>query len=253
YDLRDDVKGGFHGCSCQPSANSQQHACRPIFLSQIQAVGTRLGFLHSDRWCSAGTFFVKMKLHQGSSNFSEKDWNEALSTVLAPKIGAHVKSFRQFCPDNVYISMIVGYPTKWSDNLLAPSKLPKNSSGVQQVTNAFSIRIPSSDTVDDPKNVIKAKKSREFDEIAADKLSQWQLILLDNVSEKKKLKVTSKLSKVFVDELPEDTIHIIVQLPSRQQSAFRSQIEDRYSEILNAKIPPTVGTAIESRSSGMRE
>ena len=77
--------------------------------------------------------FVQMKLHQGSSNFSERDWNEALSTVSAPKIEDHAKTFRKYCPDNVYISMIVAYPTKWTDNLPGSSELPKDPSGVQQV------------------------------------------------------------------------------------------------------------------------
>ncbi|KAF9019609.1 hypothetical protein BGZ52_003238 [Haplosporangium bisporale] len=74
-----------------------------------------------------------MKLHQGSSSFSEKDWNDALSTVSAPKIEGHAKTFRIYCPDNVYISMIVAYPTKWTDKLPALSELQKDESGVQQV------------------------------------------------------------------------------------------------------------------------
>ncbi|KAF9984705.1 hypothetical protein BGZ65_012828 [Modicella reniformis] len=77
--------------------------------------------------------FVQMKLHQGSSNFSEKDWNDALSTVSSAKIEGHAKNFRKYCPNNVYISMIVAYPTKWTDNLPASSELPKDPSGVQQV------------------------------------------------------------------------------------------------------------------------
>ncbi|KAK5828307.1 hypothetical protein F5H01DRAFT_360223 [Linnemannia elongata] len=36
-----------------------------------------------------------MKLHQGSSNFSERDWKDALSTVSAPKIEDHAKNFLQ--------------------------------------------------------------------------------------------------------------------------------------------------------------
>jgi hypothetical protein len=74
-----------------------------------------------------------MKLHQGNSNFSEKDWKDAISAVSAPKIEGHAKNFRKYCPDNVYISMIVAYPTKWSDKLLVPSELPEEPSGVQQV------------------------------------------------------------------------------------------------------------------------
>ncbi|KAG0196309.1 hypothetical protein BGX33_001785 [Mortierella sp. NVP41] len=74
--------------------------------------------------------FVQMKLHQGSSNFSEMDWNDALSTVSAPKIEGHTKNFRKYCPDNVYISMSVAYPTKWTVKLPAPSEFPKDISGV---------------------------------------------------------------------------------------------------------------------------
>ncbi|KAF9137366.1 hypothetical protein BG015_002742 [Linnemannia schmuckeri] len=75
--------------------------------------------------------FAQMKLHQGSSNFSEKDCNDALSTVSAPKIEGRAKTFRKYCPNNVYISMIAAYPTNWTDKLPAPSELPDDSSGVQ--------------------------------------------------------------------------------------------------------------------------
>ncbi|KAI8594419.1 hypothetical protein EDD21DRAFT_421759 [Dissophora ornata] len=77
--------------------------------------------------------FVQLKLYQGSSNFSNKDWNEALSTVSAPKIEAHAQNFRKFCLSNVYISMVVAYPTKWTKKLVDLSNLPEDSSGVQQV------------------------------------------------------------------------------------------------------------------------
>ncbi|KAF9344808.1 hypothetical protein BGX26_003865, partial [Mortierella sp. AD094] len=39
----------------------------------------------------------------------------------------------------------------------------------------FSIKIPSSDTVDSLKDAIKVKKSPEFDDIAADKLALWHV------------------------------------------------------------------------------
>ncbi|KAI1320554.1 hypothetical protein EDD11_000516 [Mortierella claussenii] len=77
--------------------------------------------------------FVWMKLHQGSSNFSERDWNNAFGTVSAAKTRGYAKNFRKYCPDNVHISIVVAYPTKWTDKLSASSELPKDSSGVQQV------------------------------------------------------------------------------------------------------------------------
>ncbi|KAF9536061.1 hypothetical protein EC957_000566, partial [Mortierella hygrophila] len=79
------------------------------------------------------TVFVQMTMHQGPSNFSKKDWNDALSTVSATKIEGHAKNFREHWPDNVYTSMIVAYPIKWTNKLPAPSELPKDPSGIQQV------------------------------------------------------------------------------------------------------------------------
>ncbi|KAI9236969.1 MAG: hypothetical protein BYD32DRAFT_462010 [Podila humilis] len=62
------------------------------------------------------------------------DWRDPrFDTVSAPKIESHVKDFRDYYQDKVYINMIVAYPTKWSSKLSALSDLPKDTSGVQQV------------------------------------------------------------------------------------------------------------------------
>ncbi|KAF9916671.1 hypothetical protein FBU30_001209 [Linnemannia zychae] len=105
----------------------------PFYFPKSNPSGPDLVFIIQIDGTRLIPVFVQMKLHQGSSNFSEKDWNEALSTVSAPKIEAHAKNFRKFCPENIYISMIVAYPTKWTEKLPALSELPKDSSGVQQV------------------------------------------------------------------------------------------------------------------------
>ncbi|KAF9924400.1 hypothetical protein BGZ67_009274 [Mortierella alpina] len=105
----------------------------PFFFPKSKPSGPDLLFFIRVDGRKAIPVFVQMKLHQGSSNFSEKDWSDALSTVSAPKIEDHAMEFRKYCPDNVYISMIVAYPTKWAEALLAPSKVPKDCSGVQQV------------------------------------------------------------------------------------------------------------------------
>ncbi|KAG0009945.1 hypothetical protein BGZ80_001910 [Entomortierella chlamydospora] len=102
----------------------------PFFFPKSKPSGPDLVFfirIDGDRVIPV---FVQMKLHQGTSNFSE---NDALSTVSAAKIEGHAKNFRKYCPNNVYISMIVANPTKWTDKLPSPSKLPKDPSGVQQV------------------------------------------------------------------------------------------------------------------------
>src|SRR5690349_13760495 len=88
-------------------------------------------------------------------------------------------------------------------------------------SNAFSVKASSALIVDELKNLIKTALSPQFDDIAAKDLTLWRVtipddddddlpILFDSVSEKKKLKATTKLLKVFETELPDDTIHIIV-------------------------------------------
>ncbi|KAF9580333.1 hypothetical protein BGW38_003059, partial [Lunasporangiospora selenospora] len=102
----------------------------------------------------------------------------------------------------------------------------------EATSNAFSVKAPSSDTVDDLKNLIKTALAPQFNDIAAKDLSLWRVslpivdneddddenetsILLGNVNkkDKKKLGPATRLSKVFPEELPEETIHIIVQRP----------------------------------------
>ncbi|KAG0058060.1 hypothetical protein BGZ90_005170 [Linnemannia elongata] len=119
----------------------------PFFFPKSNLSGPDLVFFIRIDGARLVPIFVQLKLHQGSSNFSEKDWNNALSTVSAPKIEDHAKNFRKYCPDNVYISMIVAYPTKWTDKLPAPSEFPKDPSGVQQVVinvsdNNFGVIFP---------------------------------------------------------------------------------------------------------------
>lgn len=119
----------------------------PFFFPKSNPSGPDLVFFLRIDGARLVPVFVQLKLHQGSSNFSERDWNDALSTVSAPKIEDHAKNFRKYCPDNVYISMIVAYPTKWTDKLPTPSELPKDPSGVQQVVinvsdNNFGVIFP---------------------------------------------------------------------------------------------------------------
>ncbi|KAG0011591.1 hypothetical protein BGZ81_002101, partial [Podila clonocystis] len=87
-------------------------------------------------------------------------------------------------------------------------------------------------SVDHLKDLIKAKKAPRFDDIAADELTLWRVsipitdsddlpILLDNVTDKdkKKLLPVTVLSKVFPEDLSEETINIIVQRPPSATSA----------------------------------
>ncbi|KAF9349932.1 hypothetical protein BGX26_011839 [Mortierella sp. AD094] len=118
----------------------------------------------------------------------------------------------------------------------------------EATSNAFPVEIESTKTIGHLKDLIKAKKANNFHDVDADDLILWRVsipdddddeqpILLENVPERKKLKATTKLSKVFDSELPEDTIHIIVQRPPQAtpiQQTFvpRDRIEEELTVVL---------------------
>jgi len=66
----------------------------PFFFPKSKPSGPDLIFFIRIDGVRLVPVFVQMKLHQGSSNFSERDWNDALSTVSASKIEGHAKTFR---------------------------------------------------------------------------------------------------------------------------------------------------------------
>ncbi|KAF9577054.1 hypothetical protein BGW38_007989, partial [Lunasporangiospora selenospora] len=97
-------------------------------------------------------------------------------------------------------------------------------------SNAFSVKVPLSDTVNDLKNAIKTEKTPEFDDIAADKLTLWRVfipipeddedeqpILLNNIvtKDKKILGPRTRLSTLF-PESPDEDPYILVQRPPPQ-------------------------------------
>ncbi|KAG0329893.1 hypothetical protein BG000_011896 [Podila horticola] len=89
----------------------------------------------------------------------------------------------------------------------------------EAASNAFSVEIDPIKTVDGLKKLIKTEKAPRFDDVAADELTIWRVsipinddevrILLNNVTIKdmKKLGPATRLSKVFPEELPEETTH----------------------------------------------
>ncbi|KAG0060064.1 hypothetical protein BGZ90_004177, partial [Linnemannia elongata] len=104
----------------------------------------------------------------------------------------------------------------------------------EATSQAFSIDIDQTKTVDHLKDLIKTKKANNFGDVDADQLLLWRVsipddddndlpVLLDSVPEKKKLKATTRLLKVFDTELPDDTIHIIVQRPPQVHAPVPSR------------------------------
>ncbi|KAF9206818.1 hypothetical protein BGZ59_011483, partial [Podila verticillata] len=98
----------------------------------------------------------------------------------------------------------------------------------EATSKAFSIKIPSSDTVDDLKKLIKTEKTPRFDDIAADELTLWSVsipvvavdkhkpIILTEIDSTTELDPTDDISDVFEDQPLKKTIHVIVQRPPPQ-------------------------------------
>ncbi|KAF9389902.1 hypothetical protein CPB97_010415 [Podila verticillata] len=110
----------------------------------------------------------------------------------------------------------------------------------EATSSAFSVKISSSDTVDDVKDLIKAKNSIAFSDIDANELTLWRVsipitkdnvapILLDSVADMDKLELSpaTRLSRVFPEELPEEIVHIIVKRPP---PAHSSPVSDYISQ-----------------------
>ncbi|KAF9395528.1 hypothetical protein BGZ94_006552, partial [Podila epigama] len=94
----------------------------------------------------------------------------------------------------------------------------------EATSNAFPVKIESTETIGGLKELIKTKKSNDFQDVDADKLTLWHVsipddddddipIVLNNVitKDQKKLKATRELSDVWSHKPPKDTIHVIVQ------------------------------------------
>ncbi|KAG0012691.1 hypothetical protein BGZ82_002455, partial [Podila clonocystis] len=150
----------------------------------------------------------------------------------------------------------------------------------EATSNAFSIKIPSNDTVDDLKDLIKAKQSPDFDDIVANKLTLWRVsisddkqgsaITIDALDDKTELNnPRTRLSKLF-PESPDDNTYIVVQRPpqgewwrnliGKIESDFFASESMEYARLVEfvkggAKVPTTEGCLgglprIRSRASG---
>ncbi|KAF9330577.1 hypothetical protein BG006_006461 [Podila minutissima] len=127
-------------------------------------------------WClGSGTtseLYIKNVVRSGKGQTSG-NWEDALSTVSVAMIEMHTKDFHKYCPDNVYVSMTVAYPTKWTFKLPALPDATLDTGGMQQVAinvsnNNFGEIIPKEhvEFMDRLKNV--GKRSAEDDGDDAD-------------------------------------------------------------------------------------
>ncbi|KAF9538454.1 hypothetical protein BGW38_009999, partial [Lunasporangiospora selenospora] len=97
----------------------------------------------------------------------------------------------------------------------------------EATSQAFSVEIDPSKTVDHLKKLIKAEKPNDFHDIDADKLTLWRVsipvvsankhkpVALIEVDSPTELDPTDDIADVFPEAPSKKTIHIIVEPPSQ--------------------------------------
>ncbi|KAG0015174.1 hypothetical protein BGZ80_010005 [Entomortierella chlamydospora] len=113
----------------------------------------------------------------------------------------------------------------------------------EKASNAFPIKIPSSETIGEFKKAVKREKPSAFTNIEASDLVIWRVsifideeaddetITTNSIDSKKLLKATSLLSNAFNDGVPRDTIHIIIERP-KVQVTQAVESDKRIAELL---------------------
>ncbi|OAQ23273.1 hypothetical protein K457DRAFT_234897 [Linnemannia elongata AG-77] len=113
-------------------------------------------------------------------------------------------------------------------------------------SNAFSVKVASTDTVDGLKKLIKAEKTNKFSDFDADQFTLWRVsipvvpanrhkpIFLNEIESPVELDPTDDVSEAFPsrNKLPKKTIHVIVQRPPAAQSPH-------ISDYISQKRPTT--------------
>ncbi|KAF9090364.1 hypothetical protein BGX27_002282, partial [Mortierella sp. AM989] len=113
----------------------------------------------------------------------------------------------------------------------------------EQASNAFPIKVSSTETIGEFKNAIKMGKPSAFKHIEASDLVIWRVsipidedaddetIAANNIDSKRLLKATGSLSNAFKDGVPEGTIHIIVERPKGPSTFTKLGIKDVIKEV----------------------
>ncbi|KAK3817647.1 MAG: hypothetical protein J3Q66DRAFT_298758 [Benniella sp.] len=133
----------------------------------------------------------------------------------------------------------------------------------------FPVDIDRAQTVGHLKKLIKSESSNYFDlmKIDAAQLTLWRVSIPDDddlptllkslndkqklsefLSDKEKLKATTKLSNIFDAELPEDTIHIIVQrpLPAQASTSLPSATHMQLKSVQDEDIEKELAAILEA-------
>ena len=97
----------------------------------------------------------------------------------------------------------------------------------EPLANSFSVDIDKSKTISYLKELIKAKKTPEFDDVATDKLTLWrvnirdddndgiqQLVLKNNdITHVSEMLPTRKIEKYFPDTPSDEHVHVVIEKP----------------------------------------
>lgn len=106
----------------------------------------------------------------------------------------------------------------------------------EPTSNAFTLSMSATATVGGLKKVVKAEKALDFEDVDANDLAVWRVsipvtddddevpISLSSFGEKNKLGPATRNSKVFSEDFPEETIHIIVQRPPPGRAPVLSRV-----------------------------
>jgi Crinkler effector protein N-terminal domain len=87
----------------------------------------------------------------------------------------------------------------------------------ESTANAFTIKIPPTNTIDDLKKLIKKGKSPKFDDIAADKLKLWSVsIPADDANTLKNLVLENNKDNGVQELLPMDDIADVFPAPPKK-------------------------------------
>ncbi|KAF9557893.1 hypothetical protein EC968_007407, partial [Mortierella alpina] len=126
--------GEFMEAHVKNQSTRENKPVPPFFFPKSKPSGPDLVFFIRIDGRKIVPVFVQMKLRHSSTKLYNKLWKKALATVSAPCIQDHAGDFLNYCPDKIYISMVVAYPMVCGPRLPPVVEVPeKDASGVQQV------------------------------------------------------------------------------------------------------------------------
>lgn len=117
---------------------------------------------------------------------------------------------------------------------------------IQHEWPPFSVHIEKSLTVDDLKKAIKAENPNAFASTDAHRLTLYQVDVGGSTRQERQenlaqatltedLDPFSKLNKLYPSPPPEDTIHILIQLPERSKRKLQDEEQDEESSLAGIK------------------